>query len=252
MINIARDLAIIERNHDNSPETWAGIEKKFADYQKDFGASHMMAHNVALLRLSELHAAKKVLDQNKFQALLQRLEADPLPEVAELTKWAEIRIGESDWGQRETSKLMSDLKGKPIDLKFTAIDGTEVDLAKLRGKVVLLYFWATWCQPSYEGLPNVMATYKKFHDQGFEVVGISLDQNKDDLLKFTKENGMTWPQYFDGQGWSNKISTRFDVHFIPTMWLLDQKGVLVTVDGGDNLEGQVGKLLEAGRTAQSP
>src|SRR2546428_11372592 len=83
------------------------------------------------------------------------------------------------------------------DVKFTAVDGREVDLAKLKGKVVLVDFWATWCGPCVGEVPHVVETYKKFHDKGFEIVGISLDQNKDALVNFTKSHGMTWPQYFD-------------------------------------------------------
>jgi hypothetical protein len=92
-------------------------------------------------------------------------------------------------------------------------------------------------------VPNVVAAYKKYHDQGFEIVGISLDQNKDALLAFTKEKGMVWPQYFDGQGWSNEISSKFGIRSIPAMWLVDQKGILVTTEGRDDLAGQVEKLL---------
>jgi thiol-disulfide isomerase/thioredoxin len=129
------------------------------------------------------------------------------------------------------------------DLKFTAVDGTPVDLAALKGKVVLIDFWATWCPPCRGEVPNVVAAYQKYHDQGFDIIGISLDQDKDALLAFTKENGMTWPQFFDGGGWQNAISSRCGVDSIPAMWLIDKKGNLVTKDGREDLAGQVEKLL---------
>lgn len=93
-------------------------------------------------------------------------------------------------------------------------------------------------------VPNVVAAYKKYHDQGFEVIGISLDQDKDALLAFTKQNGMVWPQYFDGQGWSNSISSRFGIDSIPAMWLVGKDGKVATLDGRDDLAGQVEKLLK--------
>ena len=74
-------------------------------------------------------------------------------------------------------------------------------------------------------------------------MGISLDQDKGSLLKFIAENGMPWPQYFDGKGWQNDISSGFGIESIPTMWLVNKKGYVVTTDGRTDLEGQVEKLL---------
>jgi len=140
------------------------------------------------------------------------------------------------------AELKEKLKS-PLDLRFTAVDGTPVDLASMRGKVVLVDFWATWCGPCKREVPNVVAAYNNLHKQGFEVVGISLDQNKDSLLSFTAANGMTWPQYFDGKGWQNSISTSFGIHAVPAMWLVNKNGYVVSTDGRTDLEGQVEKLL---------
>lgn len=134
---------------------------------------------------------------------------------------------------------------KPLDLKFTAVDGSKVDLASLRGKVVLLDFWATWCPPCRGEVPNVVAAYKKYHDKGFDIVGISLDQDKSALLSFTKDHDMTWPQYFDGNGWDNKISKEFGIDSIPAMYLVGKDGKVATTNGRDDLAGQVEKLLAA-------
>jgi thiol-disulfide isomerase/thioredoxin len=133
---------------------------------------------------------------------------------------------------------------KPLELKFTAVDGQQVDLSQMRGKVVLIDFWATWCPPCRGEVPNVVAAYNKYHDQGFEIIGISLDQDKDTLLNFTKQNGMVWPQFFDGQGWHNEISSKFGIDSIPAMWLVGKDGKVVTTDGREDLAGQVEKLLK--------
>ncbi len=146
--------------------------------------------------------------------------------------------------QLEMIQLWRKLAREPLDLKFKAVDGTEVDLAKLRGKVVLVDFWATWCGPCRVEIPNVVATYNQLHKDGFEIVGISLDQDKERLLKFTKTAGMTWPQYFDGKMWKNEISTRFGVDAIPATWLVDKKGIVRSTEArGRDLGEQVKKLL---------
>ena len=133
--------------------------------------------------------------------------------------------------------------GKALDMKFTATDGTEVDLAKMKGKVVLIDFWATWCGPCVAEIPNVKKTYEKLHSKGFEIIGISLDSNEDKLTQFIKKKEMPWPQYFDGKGWKNKISTKHGIRSIPAMWLVDKEGNLVDKKARSDLEEKVEKLL---------
>ncbi|MGV3658586.1 MAG: peroxiredoxin family protein [Prosthecobacter sp.] len=161
-----------------------------------------------------------------------------------LKKFPLLESNEDVRGKLAQSKILIKLTEKPMDLKFTATDGREVDLEKMRGKVVLIDFWATWCPLCIAALPQVRQVYKEQQAHGFEVVGISLDSEKEVMDAFVKENAMPWPQYYDGKGWENNISSKYGISQLPAMWLIDKKGMLASIHGEHNLAEKVAQLLK--------
>ena len=138
----------------------------------------------------------------------------------------------------------SPVVGETMDLKFTALDGKEVDLAKLKGKVVLVDFWATWCGPCMMELPNVKKAYAQYHDKGFEILGVSLDSDKEKLEATLKAKEMTWAQCFDGKGWKNDVAKKFGIRSIPATFLIGKDGKIAAVGlRGDALISTVGEQL---------
>jgi peroxiredoxin len=135
------------------------------------------------------------------------------------------------------------IKKDPLALRFTAIDGREVDLDQMRGKVVLIFFWSASQGPSIDELPKIAAAYSKFHEQGFEVIGISHNRDKEKFLANLKDKNVPWPQYFDGKGHQNDISRRYVVRNIPAMWLVNKNGFVAYTDARGELEELVQKLL---------
>ena len=111
---------------------------------------------------------------------------------------------------------------------------------------MLIQFWATWCRPCVAEMPGVRKAYLACHDQGFDIIGINLDDDKNKLTGFLQQNQITWPQYFDGQGWHNKLARAYGVTYIPLLYLLGRDGKIIGVGlYGEALEEAVKTALSA-------
>ena len=122
---------------------------------------------------------------------------------------------------------------KPLDWKFTAFDGRAIDLAQLRGKVVLVDLWGTWCGPCVAELPHIRAVYEKYRAQGFEVVGIACERDGGARLKtFMAEQKLPWIIHLDTgraavREGRESYELKFGINAFPTIWLVNKEGVVV-------------------------
>jgi peroxiredoxin len=149
--------------------------------------------------------------------------------------------------QQETAKKiqLSLTEGAKFpDFEEKDLSGKPLSVSNYKGKVVLIDFWATWCAPCTTEVPNVVKAYEKHHDKGFEIIGISLDQQEGRLKTFIEQNKMNWPQYFDGLGWDNKLVQKYGIQKLPSTFLVDGDGKIIARDlRGESLDQALTRAL---------
>jgi len=167
-----------------------------------------------------------------YASILKEIGASDNPQLARLIE------------SQQTALKRLGLIGKPVALAGKMADGHDFDFSQYKGKVVLVDFWATWCGPCIAELPNVVENYQKYHSKGFEIVGISLDDEVEKLTAFVKEKKLPWTQLFSPdeslRGFEDPLVKQFGVSGIPATFLVDKNGNIaaVTVRGK-----RLGKLL---------
>ncbi len=122
--------------------------------------------------------------------------------------------------------------------------GNNISLSSLKGKVVLIDFWASWCGPCRKSNPGIVKLYNKYKAQGFEVYGVSLDESKKKWINAVKKDKITYTQVIDINVWESDVALKYGIEAIPTNFLMDKTGKIVAIDlEGKDLDEMVKSLL---------
>lgn len=170
-------------------------------------------------------------------------------ELGKLYDELDTSVQRTSYGQKIKAALEIARKlavGKPApDFTETDMQGKPLSLSSLKGKYVLIDFWASWCQPCRQEDPNLVGAYRKYKDDNFTILGVSLDRDRGDWLKAIKQDHLSWYQVSDLKGWHNAVAQQYGIRAIPANFLVNPEGVIVARNlRGDQLENKLAQLLK--------
>ena len=228
------DMASREALRDEMNE----LQEEYKNFEIEFIKSNPDALITVLLM--ERAIASKQMDSNEIQKLYDGLT----PEMKKTTAAIKVLDQLNQLKEREAKTKNTAIGAKAPDFSAPGPDGEQIALNDVLGKVTLVDFWAAWCKPCRAENPNVVAAYKKYHDKGLNILGVSLDRKADAWKKAIADDGLEWNhvshvQYF------GPIAKLYNVDAIPAAFLLDENGIIIAKNlRGKALHDKISELLD--------
>jgi len=217
-----------------------GMRKAQIDYEAMVQNLNVYAKN--FIREHKKSTVSPLVAMMQFGQTISAVEIDTLIAFLDPSVHASIYVGELK--KIADKKRATDVGSMAPDFTLPTPDGGTFTLSTTRGKIVLIDFWAAWCQPCRLENPNVVALYEKFKDKGFDVVGVSLDREKEAWIKAIADDKLVWNQVSELKFWQSEIAQKYGVTAIPCTFLLNKEGKIIAKNlRGEDLAMKLQELL---------
>jgi peroxiredoxin len=206
----------------------------------------------AVVDPSNLEIADMILKNTQMYSCIMAIQTLDIEKFPDVYKALDAGLEKKYAGDKNVKmfhqmivRMLSTANGQVApEINLPSPDGKEIALSSLRGKVVLIDFWASWCGPCRKEMPNVVKAYAKFKNKGFEIYGVSLDQDKEHWVEAIKKDGITWPQVSDLQQWQSSVVKLYTIQGIPFTVLIDKEGKILAKNlRGEQLEAKLAEVL---------
>lgn len=232
LINLSKEAQAMQQRFSNAQASGDqdGMKKAQIDYEAMGQNLNVYAKN--FIREHKKSAVSPLVALMQFGQTINASEVDTLIAFLDPSVRSSIYVGEL---KKIADKMRATEVGSMApDFTMLTPDAAEFKLSSTRGKYVMIDFWAAWCQPCRRENPNVVALYAKYKDKGFDIVGVSLDRERESWMKAIADDQLTWHQVSELKYWQSEIVQKYGVSSIPCTFLLDKEGKIIA----KNLRGQ--------------
>ena len=240
--NIAKETQGLQQRYTEAMQSGndEGMKKAQIDYEAMMGNQKVYAKN--FIREHPKSSVSPLVVLMQFAQEISAHDIDTL--VAFLDPTVRTSVYVTELKKLADKMRITEVGAIAPDFTLNTPEGTPFTLSSLRGKIVLIDFWASWCVPCRKENPNVVAVFSKYKDKGFDILGVSLDREKDPWIKAISDDQLAWHQVWDLKSGQNEVAVKYNVQAIPLSLLLDKEGKIIAKNlRGEDLAKKLAVLL---------